>query len=165
MNSRQPNLKMKMSKAKTVNKKHFFNCFSQRSSSFVLEEDSSSSLAFLVTQRWSVCKTGFALGPPSFRGSLSGWWPWPHPWPKGGNSNVGRGLLRGWRGKNHCFTVLLKMVSTCRLLELPCGITQPSTHNFDGTVQRSCSGWPTGYGKKLSRSQAQLGQVTCLAFA
>ena len=33
------------------------------------------------------------------------------------------------------------------------------------TLQCSCSGWPTGYGKKLSRSQAQLGQATCLAVA
>ena len=32
-------------------------------------------------------------------------------------------------------------------------------------VQCSCSGWPTGYGKKLSRGQAQLGQATCLAVA
>ena len=32
-------------------------------------------------------------------------------------------------------------------------------------VQCSCSGWPTGYGKKLSRSQAQLGQAKCLAVA
>ena len=32
-------------------------------------------------------------------------------------------------------------------------------------IQFSCSGWPTGYGKKLSRSQAQLGQTTCLAVA
>ena len=28
-----------------------------------------------------------------------------------------------------------------------------------------CSGWPTGYGKKLSSSQEQLGQATCLALA
>ena len=33
------------------------------------------------------------------------------------------------------------------------------------SVQCSCSGWPTGYGKKLSSTQAQLGQTTCLAFA
>ena len=32
-------------------------------------------------------------------------------------------------------------------------------------IQCSCSGWPTGYGKKLSSSQAQLGQTTCLALA
>ena len=32
-------------------------------------------------------------------------------------------------------------------------------------VQCSCSGWPTGNGKKLSSSQAQLGQTTCLAVA
>ena len=33
------------------------------------------------------------------------------------------------------------------------------------TVQCPCSGWPTGYGKKLSSSQAQLSQATCLAVA
>ena len=32
-------------------------------------------------------------------------------------------------------------------------------------VQCSWSGYPTGNGKKLSRSQAQLGQATCLAVA
>ena len=32
-------------------------------------------------------------------------------------------------------------------------------------IQCSCSVWPTGYGKKLSRSQAPLGQATCLAVA
>ena len=32
-------------------------------------------------------------------------------------------------------------------------------------VQCSCSGWPKGYGKKLSSSQEQLGQATCLAVA
>ena len=37
---------------------------------------------------------------------------------------------------------------------------------FTGSnLQCSCSGWPTGYGKKLSSSQAQLGQATCLAVA
>ena len=33
------------------------------------------------------------------------------------------------------------------------------------SVQCSCSGWPTGNGKKRSRSQAQLGQATCLSVA
>ena len=33
------------------------------------------------------------------------------------------------------------------------------------TVQCTCSGWPKGNGKILSRSQAQLGQATCLADA
>ena len=32
-------------------------------------------------------------------------------------------------------------------------------------LQCSCSGWPTGYGKKLSWSQSQLVQATCLAVA
>ena len=32
-------------------------------------------------------------------------------------------------------------------------------------IQCSCSGWPTGYGKKLNSSQEQLGQATCLAVA
>ena len=32
-------------------------------------------------------------------------------------------------------------------------------------IQFSCSGWPTGYGKKISRSQAQLGHAICLAVA
>ena len=32
-------------------------------------------------------------------------------------------------------------------------------------IQCSCSGWPTGYGKKRSSSQAQLGQATCFAVA
>ena len=32
-------------------------------------------------------------------------------------------------------------------------------------LQCSCSGWPTGYGKKLSRTQKQLGQATCFAVA
>ena len=32
-------------------------------------------------------------------------------------------------------------------------------------IQCSCSGWPTGYGKKLSRSQAQLSQATWLTVA
>ena len=33
------------------------------------------------------------------------------------------------------------------------------------SLQCSCSGWPTGYGKKRSSNQAQLGQTTCLAVA
>ena len=33
------------------------------------------------------------------------------------------------------------------------------------TVQPADIGWPTGNGKKLSCSQAQLGQATCLAAA
>ena len=33
------------------------------------------------------------------------------------------------------------------------------------SLQCSCSSWPTGYGKKLSWGQAQLGQTTCLAVA
>ena len=32
-------------------------------------------------------------------------------------------------------------------------------------VQCSCSGWPTGHGKKKSSSQAQLGQATCFVVA
>ena len=32
-------------------------------------------------------------------------------------------------------------------------------------LQCSCSGWPSGSGKKLSSSQAQLGQAACLAVA
>ena len=35
----------------------------------------------------------------------------------------------------------------------------------DSSIQCSCSGWPTGYGKKLSSSQEKLGQATCLAVA
>ena len=45
---------------------------------------------------------------------------------------------------------------------------QIATLNLRSTkhcVQCSCSGWPTGYGKKLSSSQEQLGQATCLAVA
>ena len=32
-------------------------------------------------------------------------------------------------------------------------------------IQGGWGGWPTGNGKKLSSSQAQLGQATCLAVA
>ena len=32
-------------------------------------------------------------------------------------------------------------------------------------LQCSCSGWPTGKRKKLSRTQAQLSKETCLAVA
>ena len=32
-------------------------------------------------------------------------------------------------------------------------------------LQGGLGGWPTGYGKKLSSCQAQLGQATCLAVA
>ena len=38
-------------------------------------------------------------------------------------------------------------------------------HVLCGGLQPADLGWPTGYGKKLSRSQAQLGQATCLAVA
>ena len=33
------------------------------------------------------------------------------------------------------------------------------------TIECSCSGWPTGNGQKLSSTQEQLGQATCLAVA
>ena len=37
--------------------------------------------------------------------------------------------------------------------------------DWEGTRSRLQGGWPTGKGKKLSSSQAQLGQATCLAVA
>ena len=35
----------------------------------------------------------------------------------------------------------------------------------EGGLQGGWGGWPTGNGKKLSSSQAQLGQATCLDVA
>ena len=37
--------------------------------------------------------------------------------------------------------------------------------HISSLLQCSCSGWPTGNGKRLKSSQAQLGQATCLAVA
>ena len=78
--------------------------------------------------------------------------------------------------------ILLSIFLTCSaftrlILQLLCSTTidnlnvpkQPQqnivTKQMRHAVQCSCSGYPTGYGKKLSRIQAQLGQATCLAVA
>ena len=48
---------------------------------------------------------------------------------------------------------------------VPCSAEWACLVQAWASLQYSCSGWPTGYGKKLRSSQAQLGQVTCLAVA
>ena len=49
---------------------------------------------------------------------------------------------------------------TCRLDEI-----LRLLMNLNVIVQGGWGGWPTGNGKKVSISQAQLGQATCLAVA
>ena len=41
----------------------------------------------------------------------------------------------------------------------------PAARSAGAALQPADIGWPTGNGKKLSCSQAQLGQATCLAAA
>ena len=57
--------------------------------------------------------------------------------------------------RNPLITVLLNQLQDTLLVNVD------AIHH----VQCSCSGWPTGYGKKVSSSQAQLGQATSLAVA
>ena len=57
--------------------------------------------------------------------------------------------------------------AVCRLLDIDRfpGCAQDPLKNRDYLLQGGWGGWPTGNGKKLSSSQAQLGQATCLAVA
>ena len=57
-----------------------------------------------------------------------------------------------------------KMTFLGRHADHPPDFKSPAGTLVDG-IQCSCSGQPTGYGKKISSSQAQLGQATCLAVA
>ena len=60
------------------------------------------------------------------------------------------------------FFVLCCVISPLRQQEESRNLIQTFLAN---SVQCSCSGWSTEYVKKLSSSQAQLGQATCLAVA